>query len=350
MIMAEKMMRSQKSGRTVLHEVVPVDTPFLLGIFLGDICNFKCKYCIQSAGENCPENNLLVKKFLDWEVFVKIADSAKTFPSKIKTILLTSIGEPLLHPQIVEMLQYMKSIDLADAYEIVTNASMLAPDLGKRLVDAGLTRLCISLQGITSEKYREVSGVNIDFSTLYENIKEFYHYSRGKCKLHIKTVDISLAEGEEKKFFDMFDPICDTIFIDSVAPVFKGVDYSGIVLDKETYAPKKFREYREVCCSTLFYTLYTLADGRIAPCCDHPQPVIYGDIHDMGLVEAWNSKSRRDFLITHLMHKRCENSICAQCAAPLTRQFEEDILDGYEEEILSRVLEEKNESHEIRSN
>ena len=36
--------RSQKLGRTVLHEVLPVETPFLLGIFTGDVRNFKCRY------------------------------------------------------------------------------------------------------------------------------------------------------------------------------------------------------------------------------------------------------------------------------------------------------------------
>lgn len=66
--------------------------------------------------------------------------------------------------------------------------------------------------------------------------------------------------------------------------------------------------------------------------------MIYGDIHKMSLVEAWKSQRRKDFLVQHLKHKRCENSICAQCAAPLVREFEEDILDGYEEQILEKVL------------
>lgn len=335
--MAEITTRSLKNERTVLHEVVPVDTPFLLGIFLGDICNFKCKYCIQSADENTEEKKQLVRKFLDWDTFVKIADSAKQFPQKIKTVLLTSIGEPLLQPELVRMIEYMNQIDLANAYEIVTNASLLTPELGRKLVDAGLTRLCISLQGITAEKYEEVCGVKINYADFYNNIKYFYEYSRGKCKLHIKTVDISLEEGEDKKFMELYSPICDTIYIDTVAPVFKGVDYTDIVQDKETYAAEKYIENEKVCCSPIFYTLYTLADGRIAPCCDHPQPLIYGNIEEMSLVEAWNSERRKKFLVQHLMHKRCENGICAQCASPLVREFDSDKLDGYEEEILKRV-------------
>lgn len=337
--MAEVTTRSLKNDRTLLREVLPIDTPFLLGIFLGDICNFKCKYCIQSATDEIAEKKQLIKNFLDWETFVRIADSAKKFPKKIKTILLTSIGEPLLQPELVHMIEYMNQIDLANAYEIVTNASLLTPELGQDLIDAGLTRLCVSLQGLTAEKYDEICGVKINYDEFYHNLKHFYTYSRGKCKLHIKTVDISLEDGEEEKFFEMYEPICDTIHIDKIVPVFKGVDYQNMVLDKEAYTTDRYKENEKVCCSSTFYTLYTLADGKIAPCCDHPQPIIYGNIHEMGLVEAWNSEKRKNFLIQHLTHRRCENSICAQCAAPLAKRFESDKLDGHEEEILRRLKE-----------
>lgn len=335
--MAEIATRSLKNNRTVLREVVPVETPFLLGIFLGDICNFKCKYCIQSADDNTEEKRQLVRKFLDWETFVKIVDSATQFPEKIKTVLLTSIGEPLLQPELVRMLEYMNQKALADSYEIVTNASVLTPELGKKLVDAGLTRLCVSLQGLTAEKYEEVCGVKIDYEQFYDNLKRFYEYSRGKCKVHIKTVDVALETGEEEKFMETYHPICDTIYIDKVVPVFKGVDYESMIQDTDEFSAEVYRRNEKVCCSSIFYTLYTLADGKIAPCCDHPQPVIYGNINDTGLVEAWNSDVRKNFLIQHLTHNRCKNSVCRQCVAPLVREFEEDMLDGYEEEILGRL-------------
>ena len=341
--MAEITTRSLKNDRTVLRDVVPIDTPFLLGIFVGDICNFKCKYCIQSADDSVNEKKQLVKSFLDWDTFVTIVDSAKKFPQKIKTVLLTSIGEPLLQPNIVRMIQYMKDVDLADAYEIVTNASVLTPELSRGLIDAGLTRLCISLQGLTAEKYKEVCGVKIDYANFYNNIQYFYEYSRGKCRVHIKTVDLALDEGEESKFYEMYGSICDTIYLDKVSPVFKGVDYTGMIADNEKYTQEKYKACEGVACSSLFYTLYTLADGRIVPCCDHPQPMIYGNIADMSLVDAWNSEVRKKFLTQHLKHKRCDNEICAQCSAPLDREFESDRLDGAEELILNRM--ERGEYH-----
>lgn len=329
--------RGQKNNRTILHEVVPIDTPFLFGIFVGDVCNFKCKYCIQSANEGVPEKSALKRFFLEWDLFTKIVKQAKAFPNKIKTVLLSSIGEPLLNPRIARMLTYMNDMDLAENYEIVTNASMLTHDMTKALVDSGLTRLCISLQGVSSQKYKEICGYSMDYKEFYDNIVFFYNYSRGKCKLHIKTVDISLDEGEDELFYEMYGPYCDTIHIDDVQPVFKGIDYSQIVKNHDYIAEDVFKKYAYVCCSPIFYTLYTLADGSIAPCCDNPQPIIYGNVDDETLLEVWNGDKRKGFLMQHLEHRRTENAICAQCIAPLTREFEEDILDGYEDVIKNRL-------------
>lgn len=339
--MAEFTTRSIKNGRTVLKDAVPVDTPFLLGFFLGDICNFKCKYCIQSASEETPEKKLLVRNFMTWDIFCKAAHQAKMFPQKIKKILLTSIGEPLLNPNIAKMVKYLRDNDVSDEIEIVSNASMLSHEMSDSLIDAGLSRLCISLQGLTSEVYKEVCGVEIDYDVLFDNLKYFYEHSRGKCKLHIKTVDIALKEGEREIFLKEYGEICDTIHVDTVAPVFKGVDYENVVENKELYSTDKYIMNKNVCCSSIFYTLYVLADGRIAPCCDHPQPIIYSDINRETLPEAWNSDIRYKFLVQHLKGKRWDNDICKQCASPVVRRFESDILDGSEEVILKRLNEQR---------
>ena len=327
--------RSQKLGRTVLHEVLPAETPFLLGIFTGDVCNFKCRYCIQSVADTVSEKTVLKRQFLEWSTFVRIAESAMQFPQRIKTVLFSSIGEPLLHPDIVDMLAFLKSREVADHYEIVTNASMLTPDLTRALVDSGLTRLCVSLQGLNSKK----CGYSIDYDKFYQNLKYFYEYSRGKCLLHIKTVDMSLEDGEEEMFYDIYGAICDTIHIDAVVPAFQGVDYTSLVKTMDAFSPTMYQIYETTCCSPVFYTLYTLADGTIAPCCDSPQPLTYGHINDIGLVEAWNSKKRKKFLLQHLEHERCNNPVCKRCTVPLRRQFNEDVLDGHEAIIRRRLLE-----------
>jgi hypothetical protein len=112
-----------------------------------------------------------------------------------------------------------------------------------------------------------------------------------------------------------------------------------MIPEQNQYPQSIFDEYSEVCCSSIFYTLYTLPDGRIAPCCDNPQPIIYGDVNHMTLVEAWNGTVRRNFLVQHLKKEKNKNLICKQCINPITSNFKEDSLTGYEEKLLDRIEE-----------
>lgn len=335
--MAEIRGRKQ-INRTVLHEVVPLDVPFVLGIYLGDVCNFKCKYCVQSADVNSEAGKDLIRYFLDWDLFERIVDQALEFKLKIKTVMLSSIGEPLLHPNVCKMIKYMNDKNLADNYEIVSNASMLTKEMAHNLIDSGLTRLCVSVQGITTKKYKDICGYEMNIQELRDNLEEFYNYGRGRCKLHIKTVDAALDEGEEKDFFDMFSPICDTIFVDKVMPVFQGVEYDNIMLAKDEFTDDIFKRNAKICCSPIFYTLYVRPDGTIAPCCDSPQPITYGNVKTTTLVDAWNGLARLSFLMQHLRHMRSNNKVCAKCYVPIVRRFEEDFLDGYEDEIAERLM------------
>lgn len=46
----KKAVRSEVTGRSILADVVPLQTPYVVTIYIGDICNFKCKYCEHSLG------------------------------------------------------------------------------------------------------------------------------------------------------------------------------------------------------------------------------------------------------------------------------------------------------------
>lgn len=46
----KKAVRSEVTGRSILADVIPLQTPYVVTIYLGDVCNFKCKYCEHSLG------------------------------------------------------------------------------------------------------------------------------------------------------------------------------------------------------------------------------------------------------------------------------------------------------------
>lgn len=332
--MAQYNGRSEQK-RTRLADVIPVNTPFVFGFFTGDICNFKCKYCIQASLNSGIE---LQDKFLDWSTFIEVADSLKQFPNRIKKVLFSSMGEPLLNKNLPKMIAYLNANDVADAYEIVTNASVLTHELSRQLIDAGLTRLCVSIQGIIDQKYLDICQAKVKFANIVDELSYFYNYikkSNKNCAVHIKTVDIALDDGEEKRFKEIFDGICDTLFIDSVVPSYPGIDYSEMCNDNIGLYGKGTIE-RKVCPS-VFYTLYVLPNGDVVTCCDPPYPIVLGNIKNESLIDMWNGKRRKEFLRMQLQGNRHKHPVCQRCIQPNITDFKEDDLDEVAEILLKKI-------------
>lgn len=331
--MAKIDVRSEHS-RQKLSNVIPLETPYVFGFFTGDICNFKCKYCIQASENSGVE---LQKIFMNWDVFVAAANELKKFPERIKKILFSSMGEPLLNKNLPRMIEYLNKNEIADCYEIITNASMLTHDLSKKLIDAGLSRLCVSIQGISAQKYWDISQVKINFAHMVNELAYFYEYAKENnknCSLHIKTVDIALDDGEDEIFKKIFSPICDTMFIDNIVPAFTGIDYSNMCDGTMgLYGKAKIRKV----CPCVFYTLYILPNGDVITCCDPPYPIVLGNIKNESLIDMWNGKRRKEFLRMQLQGNRHKHPVCQRCIQPNITDFKEDDLDEVAEILLKKI-------------
>ncbi len=177
--MKEKYASSKEShNRTVLYKELPIDTPYVVGFYMGDFCNFSCEYCAQSLPTGHEERKHLIRKYFSYEDFTKAIDQLVYFPKKIKTLVLTSIGEPTLNRYLSEMIEYAYKKDIAECIQLVTNGSLLTRDLSKKIIDAGLSKIVISIQGVTEEKYKRVCNYNINMEKFIENLTFLYTYSR----------------------------------------------------------------------------------------------------------------------------------------------------------------------------
>jgi hypothetical protein len=64
-----------------------------------------------------------------------------------------------------------------------------------------------------------------------------------------------------------------------------------------------------------------------------------GNIHNTTLIEAWNSKTRIDFLKQDLTQGHKKNNKCNKCYLPYNSvKVEKDLIDNYSENILTRLI------------
>tara|TARA_Y100000590_G_scaffold459562_1_gene616951 strand:- start:9198 stop:10274 length:1077 start_codon:yes stop_codon:yes gene_type:complete len=330
-----------------LEDVAPLKTPFSVHIDVCSLCNFKCSFCFQADVLGKKE-----KKFphgmMKMDLFKKTVDDLKAFPDKIKKIKIGNHGEPTLHPLLPKFIDYARKANVADMIEVFTNGSKLNPKLNKELVDSGLQRINISLEGLSSERYIKVAAAKIDWNEFVGNVKDLYDYSRkkGDLNIYVKIVNhaselkgetvFSMTDQEKDYFYKTFGNIADEIYIEKIVPQWaetqKGkqneVDLTGMY-DQKTVRYKKV-------CPFIFMYLHINHDGVVSPCTlDWPRDVAIGDASKQSASEIWHGKTLKDLQIAQLEGKRNEIPFCKDCSAPMV--CVEENLDGHTEKLLSKI-------------
>ena len=146
-----------------------------------------------------------------WEDFLILADQiselaeiGKTKGERIMNIRFIGNGEPLTNKRLPDMIANLRARNICERFEVTTNASLLTNDMSDRLIESGLTRLLVSIQGTTAEKYKEVCGYNLDMQNFLSQLEYFYAH-RKDCKVYIKTIDVALdGKDDEQKLKQAF--------------------------------------------------------------------------------------------------------------------------------------------------
>ena len=333
--MKAKIISGQAPGgkRTILAEVLPLDTPIVVQIFPIYACNFTCRYCTFSVDKS-KRGFISDKIVMDFDLYKKCIDDIALFPNKVKVLRFVGMGEPLLHKKIVDMVKYAVSKDVANRVEILTNASLLTPEMSDSLIPAGLSRLVVSIQGTTKEKYRDVCGADIDFEKFIEDLRYFFN-NKGNAQVHIKIVDYALdSKDDEQRFYEIFGDICDTIGIEHAGPIFPGVDYENVLKDRDISVTQFGLPVSEVkICPQPFFTLQINPDGKVVPCYSVTYPIILGDCNNQSVCEIWNGKQYQHFRRMMLDGAKNVCEVCANCNIIKHRLFPEDVLNNDAERL-----------------
>jgi len=321
--------------RICLTDVIPLATPFAVNIDPCDKCNFQCKFCPTSDRtlmKNTPGRNHGV---INMELYKKVIDDIASFDDKIKLLNLHKDGEPLLNKNISKMVSFAKQAQCAEKIVITTNASLLTRELSIELIEAGLDRLIISIEGINEHQYLRYSNYKIDYENFVDNIRFFYE-NRKQCQVYIKCVENILSKEQRNNFLSIFKNISDIIFIETAMeawPEYKIIDYPILLKRRNKYG-KPFEDNKQVC-PLLFHTTIVNSNGTVSACCaDWSRKLIIGDCTSQSLKDIWHGEKLRALQIQHLQMKRHTQQVCNQCNHLYNNL---DNIDDAAGELLSKV-------------
>lgn len=346
-ITAKIKPRIYHQNKKKLEELIPLQTPFSVHIDVCSLCNFKCSFCFQ-ADIWGKKNKKFPHGMMKMDLFKKTIEDLKAFPDRIKKIKIGNHGEPTLHPDLPDFIKFAREANVADVVEVFTNGSKLNPTLNKKLVDSGLQRINISLEGLSSERYLKVASAKINWEEFVNNIRDLYDYSRksGQLSIYIKIVNnaselrgetiYSMSEEEKNLFYETFGNIADEVYIEKIVPQWAETQ-EGKQNDVELtgmYDQKTVR-YKKVC-PFIFMYLHINHDGIVSPCTlDWPRDVSIGDVTKNSAKDIWKGKTLKDLQIAQLDGKRNEIKFCKDCSAPMV--CVEENLDNHSKDLLKRI-------------
>ncbi len=133
-------------------------------------CNLECRTCIRNIWEE-PLGEM------SSATFARIVEGLSSF-SPPPTVFFGGLGEPLFHPDIVEMVGQAKA--LGSTVELITNGTLLTQDLSEQLIEARLDCLWVSLDGATPESYADIR-LGAALPEVLANLTGFRHARWTKC-------------------------------------------------------------------------------------------------------------------------------------------------------------------------
>jgi radical SAM protein with 4Fe4S-binding SPASM domain len=206
------------------------------------------------------------------------------------------------------MISTLKDLNVSDRVETTTNGWWLEKEKSDALISAGLDRIVISVNGLSSAQIERITGARVNFENYIENIRHLYEH-RGKCTIHIKTTNVSVG-GSMDHFYNLFGDICDEISIENVAPLWPGV--------KSTANPTRGFFNDELSpvniCPYIFYHMTIHANGLVSSCfIDWERKNIIGNVNEKPLLSIWKGSPLKHLRADHLLGQRNRHEICKDC-------------------------------------
>lgn len=272
------------------------DRPRVLRIEITNRCNLRCIICDRSAMTRATEA-------IDWDLFTKIAGEAVDWG--IPQIGLNRFGEPMLHPRLPDMIAFVKDRG-GKMCEFVTNGTLLDEKRGRAVLEAGVDRVAVSVDGFTKQTYEHIRA-GASHEEAMANINRYIELKKKinpRSKLQLNYVVTNETAAEVRDFQKHWGTKVDHIYY------IPFMGYAGLKSMSNLKKPKGRTK-----CYMLWYMMISNADGQAGVCC-HGDPagvLQIGDLSKISLQQAWTGPEVDRIRRIHFEKNFSSLPICAAC-------------------------------------
>jgi len=281
-----------------------IKTPRVGIIETGNICNINCPTC------PTPHHKIVrPKENMSLENFTRVIDKVSPY---CHVVLLYNSNEPLLHPDIAEMIRYA---DQKNLYTMIsTNATLLNEAMSDEILKSRLDEILLCLDGMSAAAY-EPFRVGADFATVKRQIINFCLEKKNRrqrkpyvelqfivtklnqheipqVKQLAKEIGVdrlrlkSLSLGEHAFTREEMSNLTERFFPDSQSV--------KVRYEKEADGSLRVKRPADWTCPIITRQFVILVDGSFSMCCrDFNGQYLYGNILQDDFLTIWQGPRAR---------------------------------------------------------
>ncbi|MEM6358708.1 MAG: radical SAM protein [Bacteroidota bacterium] len=315
---AAKVVSSYLQSR-VTKKPLMKGLPISLSIEPTTSCNLRCPEC-PSGLRSFTRPTGMLEDALFKQVIDELHDT-------LIYLLFYFQGEPYLHPQFLELVEYASSRKIYTATS--TNAHYLTDENARKTVESGLDRLIVSIDGTSQETY-QLYRVGGKLDKVIEGTKNVVAW---KKRLRSKTPHIVfqflVVRPNEHQIHEVHQ-IAKDLGVDEVgiktAQIYDFENGNDLIPTLDKYSRYKKHQSGKYSiksklldhCWKMWHSSVITWDGRVIPCCfDKDAHHTLGNLGKSSFKSLWYGESYRSFR-TSLLRSRSEIEMCKNCTEGTT--------------------------------
>lgn len=298
---------------------VGVSRPVFLSVETSGLCQLKCPECDLTLHGliSKSKSNALIRP----DVYRKLLDE---LAPELFHLILYFQGEPLLNNNLTEYIRLAHKNRIFTS--LSTNGQLLNSEMARKLVESGLDKLIISVDGTTQDVYEKYRvGGNLE-KTL-EGIRLIVKW---KSQLHsafpLVELQFLVLRTNEHQIEDV-KRLGKMMNVDRVklktAQLHDFEEGNELMPLKQKYSRYKrskngnyiLRKKMRNRCFRLWSGAVVNTEGDILPCCfDKQSKYIFGNLNDSAFLEAWHGDIATKFR-NGILNNRKQYPMCRNCTS-----------------------------------
>ncbi len=276
--------------------------PPIVIVAVTNVCDMACIHCAHPVVKKSPGYRAA---FMDPAIHSRIVEQTRPFRDQLWVFRYAADGESLLHPNFLDFVEETVGAGIGPV-DLTTNAMSLSEKKMRRLLEAPIDVIDVSLDALTRETYEKIR-VRGKYDRVVANLKRLLALRDelgSPTRIMTSIIQQSEAAAEVDAFREFWGPHVDEVLV-------RGLNTDlGIVNVSETY----FRDIARWPCPQFWKRVTINHLGELRFCVeDWFNRGVVGRVAESTISEIWQSDAYQEFRRLHESGRWNEMRLCKPC-------------------------------------